>query len=884
MTAYVNDEQKKEGAYGKAVKATLAATLAAGMVPAAAAFADEPAEAAEGNDVEVLAASAKDAWETGKFAVADNFGTAVEFKTDAAGNVKPAEFEADGRAHYLVPKTVDPAGVGAIEDLTDSKRYTVVYTKAADDASVETNHIKLSDLNKVGEYKVTVLAANDDYAGAKKEFFFNIVAGEDKVDAAEFYQKGDEGDFSDKTFEYAGDDIASTIGLVYNGKALVEGTDYKSIKFYDAAGNEVAVKNAGSYTAVITKKDDTTVKKSLAVSKLDLSKAKFTFAKSGDFKDRKVVEIDGIAKFKNAMGADVTVDQLFTQSLVSMPDVTKPNAKGEYVWTLTPNTDKFGGILANFEGVAKAVNVKADKTLGADIFAKYGKDTVAFENDTVDHSKGDADYDLSKVYVLLDNGKKLDKSFYTVTVLDQAGNEVDAAKLKEAGVWTVKVSIDAAKTEYLYAGEATAKITVKNGAVQSEDIVFALDGKVVSGTKAVTYTGEDFLSKVEASVKLGDKELVKGEDYTLKAVDGDNNVVESIVEAGTYTVSVESDEYEFAKGTNSLELVVNPATVNFVRIDPASLMLEGDTGLKVVYTGEAIAPKLQYATDSALKADTEWKDLPADAASLTFQYAKKADGKFESAKEMKELGFYELAVSDANSKDSINFGAGVKFEDFIKDSNNDGEADAAEALVYEVVKGKVYADVKPGDWFYQNVYDAQKAGYMSGIGSTDLFAPNQTTSRAMAATVLSRMAAKGGAKDDNYTNPFTDVTYVGVPEKDAWYAKAVLWAASTGVVTGYPGTTEFRPDANVTRAEFCIMMQRYAAATGQGVALAAGEADQILAKYEDGAAVADWAKEPVAWAVKNEIFGGYSVLNPAGDITRAEMAKMAVAFQAEPLK
>ena len=82
---------------------------------------------------------------------------------------------------------------------------------------------------------------------------------------------------------------------------------------------------------------------------------------------------------------------------------------------------------------------------------------------------------------------------------------------------------------------------------------------------------------------------------------------------------------------------------------------------------------------------------------------------------------------------------------------------------------------------------------MSGIGSTDLFAPNQTTSRAMAATVLSRMAAKGGAKDDNYTNPFTDVTYVGVPEKDAWYAKAVLWAASTGVVTGYPGTTRVPP-------------------------------------------------------------------------------------------
>lgn len=55
MTAYVNDEQKKEGAYGKAVKATLAATLPAGMVPAAAAFAEKgQAEAASEGGVERL--------------------------------------------------------------------------------------------------------------------------------------------------------------------------------------------------------------------------------------------------------------------------------------------------------------------------------------------------------------------------------------------------------------------------------------------------------------------------------------------------------------------------------------------------------------------------------------------------------------------------------------------------------------------------------------------------------------------------------------------------------------------------------------------------------------------------------------------------------------
>ncbi|MFR5000435.1 MAG: S-layer homology domain-containing protein, partial [Slackia sp.] len=152
----------------------------------------------------------------------------------------------------------------------------------------------------------------------------------------------------------------------------------------------------------------------------------------------------------------------------------------------------------------------------------------------------------------------------------------------------------------------------------------------------------------------------------------------------------------------------------------------------------------------------------------------------------------------------------------------------------------------------------------------------ESTTRAMAATVLSRMVGLTG--NDEASEPFSDV------EPADWYFKEVAWAASTGIVSGYPGTDEFRPNGNVTRAEFCVMMQRYAAATGQGVALEAGEADEILAAYEDGASVEPWCKDAVAWAVKNEVFGGYSVLNPQGDITRAEMAKMAVAFQAEPLK
>ena len=96
MTAYVNDEQKKEGAYGKAVKATLAATLAAGMVPAAAAFADEPAEASEGNDVELLVHGG--AFENAEIVKAyDNAGSEVAL--DANGKYG---IDFTGVPHYII--------------------------------------------------------------------------------------------------------------------------------------------------------------------------------------------------------------------------------------------------------------------------------------------------------------------------------------------------------------------------------------------------------------------------------------------------------------------------------------------------------------------------------------------------------------------------------------------------------------------------------------------------------------------------------------------------------------------------------------------------------------------------------------------------------------
>ena len=868
MTAYVNDEQKKEGAYGKAVKATLAATLAAGMVPAAAAFAEEPAEAtAEGNDVELLALSAKDAWQNGVFTFEDNNGNAIELKKDAAGNYKTIELTRNGENLYAVPVSVDPEGDSTdAEDLTDTKLYDVTYQYKQTNGSwapvKNINGVGL-DNNAASEFKVTITGkAGTAYAGATKTFDFKLVEAESDLADATLYQVGEPDDFSDTTFEYTGKAFAygadkGNIGLLYKGKPV---ENVSAVKFYGNKGEVTDLTNAGTYTVVATiDGKDVTLNEKLTISKIDLSKAKYEFETAGTFGDRKIVKIDGF-EGKDAIAGLFDIE-------CAWPNGMDGDAKGEYKYTVKVKADADKVAAANFEGEGAPVNVNAGTTLASTAF-KYGNETLA--DKTIDLSAGEK-FDLSKISVMRDGSNKLDSKFVKVTVLDKDGNVVDASKLNETGVWTVKVAVDAAATEYMYAGEASCEVTVTNGMIATSDVLFALDGKAVSGAASVDYDGTDALDKLAVSVKAGDKELVQGTDFDLKVVK-DGEEVSEAVEAGVYTITLSSDKYDFAKD-EQLVLTIDSIKASDFRIAPASLLHGDEATTEIAYTGETIAPVVQYAAGEDEDGETIWKDLPAGSYALTLQYAEKDDkgnaGKYDKAKEMKELGFYKVSVKDAVKDDSI-------------------AISGKEIGTYEVVEGKVFADVKPGDWYYDYVYAAsnEKVGYMKGIGNSDIFAPNQTTTRAMAATVLSRMAVKGGVAGAGYNTPFTDVVYNGNLD-DPWYAGTVLWAAETGIVTGYEqadGTAQFRPDANVNRAEFCIMMQRYAAATDQGVALEAGEADEILAKYEDGASVPAWAKGAVAWAVKNEIFGGYTVLDPMGDITRAQMAKMAVAFQAEPLK
>ncbi|MDR0813279.1 MAG: S-layer homology domain-containing protein [Oscillospiraceae bacterium] len=150
-----------------------------------------------------------------------------------------------------------------------------------------------------------------------------------------------------------------------------------------------------------------------------------------------------------------------------------------------------------------------------------------------------------------------------------------------------------------------------------------------------------------------------------------------------------------------------------------------------------------------------------------------------------------------------------------------------------------FPDVKPDDWFFFAVEYATRAGVMSGTGSG--FAPNETLTRAMTATILWRIS---GAPDAENDERFADVA------PDAWYSKAVIWAADSGIAAGKGGGLFGSGDA-ITREQLAVMLYRYAQHKG-AVATDFGD----LSGFDDADSVSAYALEAISWAVGAEIISG----------------------------
>ena len=166
-----------------------------------------------------------------------------------------------------------------------------------------------------------------------------------------------------------------------------------------------------------------------------------------------------------------------------------------------------------------------------------------------------------------------------------------------------------------------------------------------------------------------------------------------------------------------------------------------------------------------------------------------------------------------------------------------------------------FYDVPNDAYYYEAIKWAAENGVTGGIGN-GLFGPNQPCTRAQIVTFLWRAA---GSPVVNYLMPFTDV------DEGAYYAEAVRWAASCGIVTGLTETT-FGTNGVCTRAQAATMIYRYAQAQGKGFT----GAWMFHLPFTD---VPEWAYESVAWCYMNGVTTGVSETSfaPGNDCTRAQI-------------
>ena len=167
-----------------------------------------------------------------------------------------------------------------------------------------------------------------------------------------------------------------------------------------------------------------------------------------------------------------------------------------------------------------------------------------------------------------------------------------------------------------------------------------------------------------------------------------------------------------------------------------------------------------------------------------------------------------------------------------------------------------FTAVSEGDWYYEAVRFVQERGLMNGY-SDGPFGPNDPLSRAQLAQILFN---KEGRPVVNYQMDFADIA------GEAWYAEAVRWAASQGIVGGY-GDGRFGPEDPITREQLAVMFWRYSgspAATNKEL------------HFNDTDEISPFALEALRWAVEHGIINGYGDgrFGPQGQATCAQVAQM----------
>lgn len=185
-----------------------------------------------------------------------------------------------------------------------------------------------------------------------------------------------------------------------------------------------------------------------------------------------------------------------------------------------------------------------------------------------------------------------------------------------------------------------------------------------------------------------------------------------------------------------------------------------------------------------------------------------------------------------------------------------------------VCPSAAFSDVDAAAWYHRPMDWAIQNGFLRGYAS-GMMGPDDVVTRAMAVTVLSRIAgvdysARSGATRFSDVDPF------------AWYAPAVAWGAGERLVAGYGDGSVFGPNDALTREQLAVILMRFSAARGDDVS-----SRSDLSRFSDSQDVSFWARDAVEWSVANDYLLGFSdgeMLGATMPVTRAQLAAIMMRY------
>lgn len=891
MTACVNNTEKKMGGgvfQSKVLRGAMAAVLAVGLMPGIA-LADEPT-GSEAAASEATVAEWKDT-------------VAVEYTVDPVDGQYVATVDSNIMAVESVTSDIDGALTTADYDV---KYYrwngTGWYTTkdSMGDATVNGNDggapnvptTNFDNVNgKVAKYAIAVVKKGVEFtpgadpASAQnagdvvwQEFTIKAKTTELKdVEAFEAVVDGsaiDTTKMADTSFKYDG--AALNVAFKMGGKVV----DLDSVDMVWTAGAATAaatndvlnVTNAGTYTVKLTAKAGGAYSGSATVTfdvaAVDLSSDEIAIAPVATGSSTPIwngtqsILVNGEPL---ANGLDISPLEMKAEFIgFNDGDPADHNAytdAGKYTFKFSSIKD--GTNVVNGPAIIDAYVTDAGVEYTYDGNTKKELDGNLTDLGTFDAAKGTVFTTDAFTAALTNNVAELAdvEPAFEVTVMKD--NEV-VTDYTEPGSYTgvieTPVTTYAGKT---YAGYATFEFTVAGGADYSDAVAYATIGDKVLGetvTPATTfeYTGEGIAPKAVA--KMDGKTLVEGTDYTVEFTNADGEAVESAVELGEYTYTL-----KFADDANEVAFKFEIVKAN---IDAAKATAEF---FALPADGSAVTPTFVGNTDEDFKGQSF--DLAADQISVKYYKAKQTAGA-NTEDESDDVWVKNGAAIDASEL--------TEEGDYVADINVLTTAPyikgGVENVHFVLAERVAFSDVDANAWYADVVYKARDNHYVNGIGGTDLFMPHADIDRAQIAAIMFNMA--GGQGDGSAITPYP--TRFSDVDPNGWYAKAVSWASGAGVVSGYEGTDLFGTFDKATREQVAAMFYNYAKACGNDVTVE--DVDGALAEFGDAAQVSGWARTAVAWAVENGVMGNGGYLAPQDQITRAEVAAMAVNYQPKPLE